>query len=917
MKRANIILRLALLLFCLQLPGVCLEADAQDLLRLTVKKSVKNRKKDKIVRKSDGKEIFGGDNDAYVSVKAQGIDVYSFVTESAANKLKAKLENYESASSNEGELRRGKTNKQGYIELDVFEGGYILVDFSNMDDDGAKVVKVSSLKSKRDEQGAIVAEYVAVLSVQELGEAEAKGKDLRKRASTMTARRSGKKMTFKGTAYVDSLYARDGARFGLLPRLVLPYEGNKELEKFEPEVLDGTVYHQKIYERRGYDRSKDILDPYVKKNIFMREGKEESWTFTHTIDPFDVKRSYRCIGYEWYEDFESVYHEGSRIIWPGRWTEYNAFINWDDAKMDIEVDTKRYEIEAKTELSSDKASFHLQFKAGSDELDETDSMTMVELGRLMSLVDKYYRGEDGAQIMPQSIKAFASPEGSEASNRALAHRRAEHLKRRLMERYPDRTRFATPKSITSDVVKWTEVADTLEKRAERGDERAQAVVQELRDIIARYKSIESQNSAIYSRAWYKEYVYPEILPAMRRCEFEYMAQVRKILSPAENMEKYEDYRKTNQLVRLLNYQLYQVMYQLADQHRWNELEQVAQLARQSGDCSEEVVRHDLDTTVYHTRDFTKWCETFKEQHQDSLLVLAAQRTRETGKEHTIDDVFEVGDIRTMESEPYLRPYALASYYLVLARMRQGKVDLTTLEDYFDFYNQGYEALYKDFDQQERGWWNDEAFVVLQTMTCCLDDDYTRALKVMGEHLKDDPKYRRLRVFIRCLNGTYDDPEIIDTVANSSPMNAVAVYVAQEKKGYYERALNVIEGRERRPAWSDDMRLDTADARVYYLKGLCNYKIHMKDQSEEGPLPMVSVAYSEDDDSGDPLQNLAAPLFEAFRRNEELYKFFQHDGCFPSPFHVMIDYFWKRIKDGVPMPQIANEYRQLIPLYKRS
>lgn len=901
-------LRLAILLFCLQLPGVSLETEAQDLLRLTVKKSVKSRKKDKIVRKSDGKDLFGGE-DGYISVKTPGIDVYSFATEAAANRLKAKLQNYERASKYEGEIQRGKTNKQGYVELNVLEDGFLLVDFSDSgDEDGAKTVKVLSLKATRDEQGALVAEYVAVLNVQELGEAEALGKDGRKRSSTMSARRSGKKMTFRGTAYVDSTYARSGARFGLLPRLILPDEGNKELMSFAPEVLDGEIYHKKIYERRGYDRRNDKLAPWVRENLFMQDNKEESWTFTHTIDPFDVKRHYNCVGYEWYEDFESVYHEGSRVIWPGRWTEYNAFINWDDAKMDLEVDTRRYEIQAKTELSKSSEAFHLQFKVGSDELDETDSVTMQEYERLMSLIDKYYRGEDGAQIIPQSIKAYASPEGVESSNRALAHRRAEYLKRRLMDRYPDRTRFAVPRNISSDVVKWSEVADTLEKRAERGDERAKSIVQELRGIIAKHRSLDAQYAAIRGRAWYNDYVLPEVLPAMRRCEFAYTAQVRKILTPAENMEKYEEYRHTGELKKLLNYQLYQVMCQLAEQRRWAELEQVAQIARQSGDCSEEVIRHDLDTTIYHTRDFTKWCEDYKEQHRDSLQKLAGM----SGK--TIDEVFEVGDIKTMKSEPYTRPYPLASYYLVLARMRLGKVDLITLEDYFDFYNQGYEGLYKDFDQQEWGWWNDEAFVVLQTMMCCLDDDYTKALKVMGEHLKDDPKYRRLRVFIQCLNGKYDDPEIIDTVANSSPGNAIAIYVAQEKKEYYQRALNVMEGRERRPAWADDMEVDTADARIMYLRAVCNYKINVKDQSEEGPLPMESMAYSEEEG---PTDNIAAPLFEAFRRNPDMYKFFQHDGLFPTPFHIMVDYFWKRMQDGVAVTQIVQEYRQLKPLYKRN
>lgn len=914
MSRTLTAIRFVLLVLCLQLPMMSVDCDAQTLLRLTVKRATKSRDQKKIVRKTTGEEDLPS-TDGMVLMKTAGVDVFSFASEAMANKLKAKLQSYEKAGKWEGELSRKTTDRQGYAELNTTDGGYILVDLTNFgDEDGAKVVALKDLSIISQEPGAITAEYVAVLNVEELAGTEKKARDLRKRSSSMTAVRKGKTMTFKGRAYVDSAYARSGARFGLYPRLVLPDSNNKTVMTFTPEVLDGKLYYKNMLTRMGYDRRRDKLYKYnksVRDSLYMEDRKEAFWSFEHTIYPFDTNKRYHCIGYEWFEDFNHVYHEGARIIWPGRWTEYNSFINWDDAKVNLDVDTVRYSISSKTDLSSKNDAFHIQFKVGSEELSD-DSVTLKEYDRFIKLIDKYYSGTDGSQIIPLSLKAYSSPEGNESSNRSLAQRRAHSLKQLLLTRYPDRSRFGIPKSVESDIVSWREVADTLVARGLRGDEEASEIAKEIYAVVAKHRTLDAQGNAIKAYPWYGTYLLPQVLPAMRRCEFQYQAIVHKILSPDEIMEKYERLRPASKLNELYNYEHYHVMRQLADQQRWEELEREALVARSAGECAEQVVRHVLDTTVYHTPDFTKACEYLKELYRDSLMKEASKQ----GK--TIDEIFTVGNIETVETEPYMRPYALASYYLVLSRLRRGKADINTLEDYFDFYNQGYEAEYKDFDLQPLGWWNDEAFVVLQAMACCQDEDYEKANKVLDEHLRSDPKYNKLRVFIRCLNGEYKDPEVIDTVANSSPMNAAAIFVAQEDPNYYRRALNVLSGSEKRDTWKD-ATIDTTDARVAYLQVICNYKLHVRpqDQAEDGPLPMSIVAYSEDPDGDGPTANLAAPLFEAFRRNPDLYKFFEHDGLFPSPFHVMVDYFWKRIQDGVSMSDIAKEYNQLKPLYQRN
>lgn len=910
------------LLFLLLLFIPVFTANAQGFFQLDL--TVKLRqKKFKESRNFEEKELVG----AYV---------YSFVNKESAATLRAAMERNPAKEDwlkwkGNGLLSSDKTSSSttsaGQAILDNVQiGGCILVDFRNASYfDGIRIVTVpNGLNIISREDGKMIAELVIESKddATQMGPVDIKSKERPRVINNTIARKTKTGITINVERIVDSVYARSNARYGFLPKLVLPYENNREVHYDSgvvPGVLDGKVYHRELIKRMGYDISHDKLHKYnhTTDSLYMKDRADTKLGYAIVIDPFDFSKPQLGICYEWYEDFNNVYHESSDVFWAGRWTEYEAFLNWEDANIGFVVDEDgRYAMKEKKNRLPNRDVFHLQFVKNSTELNFSDSITAKEYMRLNQLFSKF---DGDVAISPISLKAYSSPEGRESTNRDLAKRRAASLKNMLANRWPS---FAGV-NIQWDIVPWQEVADTLERRGEKGDTRAKDIAREIREIVANSRTLDEQFYKIKGQSWYASYVEPEVLPAMRRCEFQYETIVFKVLTSSEIVEKYEK-RDNDDFSRYYGYEYHNLMHYLAEKKRWKELELVAMAARDASECKETVQKHELDTSRYHTFDINEARKYVlyneKSEHfRDSL--------REEARKKNISNIEEMGwkiaiQTQTKYKGEYQRPYALASYYLALSQLRQGIANEGILsEDYFDFGNGGYEHLYRDENQREWGWWNDKAFVTLQSMILCRKGEVDRALNFLGWHIninESDPNYQRFISFFKFYGDGCKDPSIVEMIADTSPMNAVVAYVAQEEESYYRKALRVLNGDEQeyRTAW-DDAEIDTSDVRLKYLGVLCNYKLKIPkgQQHDSGELHTATVAYCSES-NGDQTENLAGPLFEVFRRSPDLYEFFKRDGAFNLPFHVLVDYFWKRIQDGAPMPQIAEEYTQLRNEYSK-
>lgn len=852
-----------------------------------------NTLKINVLRKVQGQDI-----------GAQNVALYSFLTEKSAKDLVRKLEAYDPVNKKKDRfIDQAVTATRGYAELECDEYGFLVVDLSNLGG-GIKLVRIADLKCSKSEGDVLVATYrIEVNSEEAAGrtyeDLKIEEKSKVRKGAAVRAKRMGKTMVFNGEAVIDSAYARADARYVLDLQLVLPNDSNRLISRFAPVVLDGEDYDKAMLRRMGYDWTRDKLSPYFyvdKDSVkhFMKSGKGDVLKFSRTIYPFNASLYYNCYGHEWYEDFNNVYHHNGSIVWPGTWTDFSKFLNWNEARVDVPIDTLRYSVASKDERIPGGLTLKLEFEVGSAKL-ASDSMTQAEYARMLSLIDGFYYSDGDSYMTPEIIRGMASPEGTEQGNIKLSNERARYIMNMLLTRYPDRNRFRVPR-IEAGVVPWEVVADTL---MARGDDYSIDCADKIKAIIATHKTLDAQSRRIASEPWYTDYIKPQILPALRRIEFQYSSVTRRTLSPDEILARYEKKKNNTGELSLLYYEYYHTMRMLADEERWDELERVSREAMKVKLLEEEVVSNNLDPKYYGgLTDYAEISEKEIEKQtkagvpKDSVIVPIVVDT----------------------SAVYSRPYPLAAYYMALSKLKRGKVDKETtkiLLPYFDFSKKGMENHKLDFDQQDRGWWNDAAFVVLQILIYCADDDYVKAMEMIDQHLSaNDSRIKVFRLFVECMNGdNYSKPEIIEAISNTSPMNAIAIFLAQESPVYYSKVQQILDGDLRLSGWKEDAEIDTADARSYYTRAICNYQIKCTHKGEDAPLMDKQVAFDEDHE-----MDYATPIFEAFKRDESWHSFFQRDGYFNSAYRVLVNYFWKRMKDGVDMPQIAKEYEALRTKY---
>lgn len=834
-------------------------------------------------------------------VAAQNVPLYFFYGENKANEARKKLTEYELPNRRSGFSSSGKTNNKGALDLNGEMAGFLLIDAGNYIDDPQKaaiVLNLQKIKATQDESGNIFSfEYTiddkvlkseGHMSVTTMKDADATAKMASKRKPKTKAITNGKDVEFSSTIYIDSAYARNDARFVVTPFLICPSENNDTIGFFLPRVVDGCKYEKTMVRRMGGVPGRDKLNKYKEEDIKMQLRKSDSFKFTQKIYNFDYSRLYNARGHIWYEDYNSVYHHDLVRLWNGRFINYNRFLDWSSAQPDAELDPTHYERIGVAESKDYRQSYKIQFALGSSKIDRSDSTTVRELEKLKDAIRRYYELPEGAdsRLATDTIRGYSSPEGaSEASNRSLAHSRATSLSAELKGDFPNRHKFPEPIIAPGVVVPWTEVADTLEAI---GDSTSLDIAREIREIAQQVSSIDGQSSRITKKSWYASYVKPEILPRMRRSELIYKAITMAVRTPDEIYDMYRTQSGYNKGLLQRDYEYYELMNRLYSIGDWEGLSRIAEQALKSPELAEDVTR--TDTLGSHM-----------ELVYDSLT-------------HKQDTTF-VYDLKP-ESDVYSRPYPLAAYYKARCLLQSGKVDTKLLEAYLDYSRQGAAGLKKNFQQEERGWWNEEAIVLTQVQMLCADNDYSKANFVLDDHLPNSDKYKRLRMFLLALKGEYNNTEVRDTVAASSPMNYLVAWCGYADKmddeSGYRRALALINGTmEPLESWGE-AELDSTDARVHYMKAICRYKVECPKmfQEDDGPLLPSTYLYNPDE----PENCWAAPMLEAIRLDKSNIEYLNGDGNFEDPYRALLLFFAERLQTGMSMDDIKTEYDTLYKKY---
>ncbi|MCF0199466.1 MAG: hypothetical protein HUK02_09105 [Bacteroidaceae bacterium] len=797
------------------------------------------------------------------TLSAGGVQLFTYRTKAQADQAARMITsgNPEGARRLQGYLGDAVTETEdGACYIKAADTGWMVVDpikLANGEDYDVVVVSTRPTNSNGDVVYTLVsARGESDEKTIQLKEVESLAKKKLKNAQD----KAGMKMCGNSLFYppvrvkVDSAYAHDDARFVLSPVL---YKDGKPVQMFPPTVLDGKQYHSSQLRRMGYNLANDPLSPYVEEGHYMQTHRPDTvWTKAFRIDNYDPTARYKGVVRYSFENYNHVYYEGSYEWWDGRVMDPMRFLDWEEVKKSIPIDVDRYARVGRVERhSSSMSGLTVNYPVGSNEIDMDDSVTIENINLIRRRIESYY-GDD-AFIAKMVIKGYASPEGGSALNERLCKARAASLSSWVRSTYGNMQKLQRIES-EGYVSTWAEVADYLEQTI--GSDEAKQIAQSMRAIVAQQGTADAQWAQIRKCEWYS-FVATEVLPHMRRVDIEFSYVTERVKTQDEIADIYKT-QGQSYLQTAKPYEFYELLRQYDASDDLATLEQIAKAAYAS--VTEPVSRTDREVTRRNADGTYEFYEKF--------------------------------------SPFYERPYPLAAYELARCKFMRHEVDTVLLQQYIDWSNDGREneRLYQG---QKAGWWNDEAIVVMQVLMLCEAKEYRQAHVLCDRHLGDDEKYQTLKMFVRCMDCEWDNPEVRDYVAQSSPINAAVVTMAaDDDPDCFRKALRILDS---------DPALDQHDPTVLYLRAICRFR----KETDADPEALPYFAYNIwNDPDGVEGQDFAAPMLEACRIAPGLVQRLENDGYFNDSYRLLVWFFWKRLNEGLDMATIATEYNNFRAQY---
>ena len=264
------------------------------------------------------------------------------------------------------------------------------------------------------------------------------------------------------------------------------------------------------------------------------------------------------------------------------------------------------------------------------------------------------------------------------------------------------------------------------------------------------------------------------------------------------------------------------------------------------------------------------------------------------------EVLAKAALKSVQEPDGERPYALAAYELAQCYLNRGVVDTVLLKPYLDWFSiPNKEKI--DFEGQSKGWFNDEAIVTTQITMLCKAGDFMMADSIAANLLADDPKFNRLKRFLDCLNGMWNEADVRDTVAASSLWNKIVVYTAQDDPDvdntfFHKEALTLL---------SDSTLVNVHDPKVLYMTAVLRYRLEAQNK-ERKVYPQMhfqfddffvpSVADPSVDDYGEPRQDWGYPMVECCQRDSSFVQMALTDGYFNEAYRKAFRQAWEAAKN---------------------
>lgn len=291
------------------------------------------------------------------------------------------------------------------------------------------------------------------------------------------------------------------------------------------------------------------------------------------------------------------------------------------------------------------------------------------------------------------------------------------------------------------------------------------------------------------------------------------------------------------------------------------------------------------------------------------------------KDNQEKEVLAKAALKSVKDEDYEKPWPLAAYELAQCYLARDTFDVKLLEPYLDWQRAGYnppELHKRGIEGNYLGWVNDPAIVTTYVTMLCKSNDFYMADSVAVNLLPDEPKYKKLRLFLDCLNGLYNEQEVRDTVAASSPWNKIVVYAAQDdpdmdNKFFHKEALSMLQ---------DPDVVDMNDPKVLYMTSLLRFRLEanqllkeykeevfIKEETEDDlPPGFAATGYGGmDDDFDQPKKDWGYPLVQCCLRDKKYMEMALGDGYYNKPFRKAFRDYWKKLKENPQLVPAIEQY----------
>lgn len=265
-----------------------------------------------------------------------------------------------------------------------------------------------------------------------------------------------------------------------------------------------------------------------------------------------------------------------------------------------------------------------------------------------------------------------------------------------------------------------------------------------------------------------------------------------------------------------------------------------------------------------------------------------------------------------------RNWPLAAYELAKCYLERDHIDTTLLLPYLRPMSES--ALLENHNRAN-GRYNDPAIVTMHINMLCRANDFAKAYTCAYQCLPDIPQYRKLRMFLRCLNCEWDVREVKDTVMNSSYWNKIVVLIAQEDKVSRSLALKMLDDKD---------KVNQADPKTLYLKAQLLYDLYPSNKTNTGKdrngkdiyayvdknfmfdeyyTPSTENPYISSDDL-EPFVFWGLPMAQCCAIDESFYEIMLWDGEFNEDYRKAFKAYWKKVKSGqLPKPMLPEPTAQ--------